>query len=211
MGSDGRDGAAWIKARGGDMLTEAEETCVVYGMPRAVVEAGLSDEAVPLDRLIVGHHRARMNAKVLIVDDSALTRRSLRQILETAGCEVLEAEDGLDALERYYLDKPDVVLLDLVMRGMYGLDVLQKIRELDPECPHRRRLRRHPDLVAGPGRRGRRRGIHQQAVRQVRDSERPRYGAGRERDSESVRPPAGRADRADQHRLRSCRCGACPS
>jgi two-component system chemotaxis response regulator CheB len=51
MGSDGRDGAAWIKARGGAVLTEAEETCVVYGMPRSVVEAGLSDEAVPLDRI----------------------------------------------------------------------------------------------------------------------------------------------------------------
>jgi len=75
-----------------------------------------------------------MNAKVLIVDDSALTRRSLRQILETAGCEVLEAESGLEALERYFLDKPDVVMLDLVMRGMYGLDVLQKIRELDPRA-----------------------------------------------------------------------------
>jgi two-component system, chemotaxis family, chemotaxis protein CheY len=75
-----------------------------------------------------------MNAKVLIVDDSALTRRSLRQILETAGCEVVEAENGLEALERYFLDKPDVVMLDLVMRGMYGLDVLQKIRELDPRA-----------------------------------------------------------------------------
>ena len=51
MGHDGREGAAWIKARGGTVLTEAEETCIVYGMPRAVVEAGLSDEAVPLDRL----------------------------------------------------------------------------------------------------------------------------------------------------------------
>jgi len=75
-----------------------------------------------------------MNAKVLIVDDSSLTRRSLRQILETAGCEVVEAENGLDALERYFLDKPDVVLLDLVMKGMYGLDVLHKIRELDPNA-----------------------------------------------------------------------------
>ena len=75
-----------------------------------------------------------MNAKVLIVDDSALTRRSLRQILETAGCEVAEAENGLDALERYFLDKPDVVMLDLVMRGMYGLEVLQKLRELDPQA-----------------------------------------------------------------------------
>jgi two-component system chemotaxis response regulator CheB len=51
MGADGREGAAWIKARGGAVLTEAEETCVVYGMPRSVVEAGLSDESVPLDRL----------------------------------------------------------------------------------------------------------------------------------------------------------------
>ena len=72
-----------------------------------------------------------MKAKVLIVDDSALTRRSLRQILENADCEVVEAEDGLAALERYFLEKPDVVLLDLVMRGMYGLEVIQKLRELD--------------------------------------------------------------------------------
>jgi two-component system chemotaxis response regulator CheY len=75
-----------------------------------------------------------MNAKVLVVDDSGLTRRSLRQILEAAGYAVIEAEDGLGALERYFLDKPDVVLLDLVMRGMYGLEVLQKIRELDPQA-----------------------------------------------------------------------------
>ena len=75
-----------------------------------------------------------MTAKVLIVDDSALTRRSLRQILETADYHVVEAEDGLGALERYFLEKPDVVLMDLVMRGMYGLEVIQKIRELDPDA-----------------------------------------------------------------------------
>ena len=72
-----------------------------------------------------------MKAKVLIVDDSALTRRTLRAILEAAGCDVLEAEDGLSALERYYIEKPDVVMLDLVMRGMYGLEVLARLRELD--------------------------------------------------------------------------------
>jgi len=73
-----------------------------------------------------------MKPKILIVDDSALTRRNLRQILESAGCDVLEADDGLAALERYSLDRPQVVFLDLVMRGMYGLEVLQKIRELEP-------------------------------------------------------------------------------
>ncbi len=49
MGSDGREGAAWVKAKGGFVLTEAEESCVIYGMPRSVVEAGLSDRAVALD------------------------------------------------------------------------------------------------------------------------------------------------------------------
>ena len=72
-----------------------------------------------------------MNQRVLIVDDSALSRRTLRQILEPEGYDVVEAEDGLIALERYFLEKPDVVLLDLVMKGMYGLDVLTKLRELD--------------------------------------------------------------------------------
>ena len=75
-----------------------------------------------------------MNQRVLIVDDSALSRRTLRQILEPEGYDVVEAEDGLVALERYFLDKPDVVLLDLVMKGMYGLEVLTKLRELDAEA-----------------------------------------------------------------------------
>ena len=51
MGSDGKQGAAWIKAQGGLVYTESEETCVVYGMPSSVVEAGLSDRSVPLDRM----------------------------------------------------------------------------------------------------------------------------------------------------------------
>jgi two-component system chemotaxis response regulator CheB len=48
MGDDGREGAAWIKAKGGTVFTESEDSCVVYGMPRAVVEAGLSDREIGL-------------------------------------------------------------------------------------------------------------------------------------------------------------------
>ena len=51
MGQDGLQGSAWIKAQGGIILTEAEESCVVYGMPRSVVEAGLSDRRVPLHQM----------------------------------------------------------------------------------------------------------------------------------------------------------------
>jgi len=72
-----------------------------------------------------------MNGRILVVDDSGLARRRARSILEGAGYEVLEAEDGMSALEHYFVSRPDVVVLDLVMKGMYGLDVLAKLREMD--------------------------------------------------------------------------------
>jgi two-component system, chemotaxis family, protein-glutamate methylesterase/glutaminase len=51
MGKDGLEGATAVKRAGGRVLVEAESTCTVYGMPRAVAEAGLADEVLPLDRL----------------------------------------------------------------------------------------------------------------------------------------------------------------
>jgi len=72
-----------------------------------------------------------MSGKILIVDDSALSRRTMRRILESAGYSVVEADEGMAALEMYFIEKPVAVLLDLVMKGMYGLDVLMKLREMD--------------------------------------------------------------------------------
>ncbi len=71
-------------------------------------------------------------AKILAVDDSNLSRRLLRRILEPAGHEVIEAEGGMAGLERYFLEKPDLVFLDLTMPGTHGLDVLRQLREMDP-------------------------------------------------------------------------------
>jgi two-component system chemotaxis response regulator CheB len=51
MGSDGTEGAAWIKAEGGQIIVESEESCIVYGMPRSVVEASLCDRSVPLEKM----------------------------------------------------------------------------------------------------------------------------------------------------------------
>ena len=51
MGRDGLEGAQAVRKAGGRILVEAESTCTVYGMPRAVVEAGLADEVLPLDEL----------------------------------------------------------------------------------------------------------------------------------------------------------------
>jgi two-component system chemotaxis response regulator CheB len=51
MGRDGTEGARAVKAAGGRVLVEAESTCTVYGMPRAIVEAHLADAVLPLDEL----------------------------------------------------------------------------------------------------------------------------------------------------------------
>jgi two-component system chemotaxis response regulator CheY len=72
--------------------------------------------------------------KILVVDDSAMSRRMLRRIVESAGYEVVEADEGAAGLEQYFLEKPDLVFLDLTMKDMYGLDVLKKLRELDAEA-----------------------------------------------------------------------------
>ena len=73
-------------------------------------------------------------ATVLVVDDSPLSRRISRRILEGGGHTISEAGDGFAALERYALDKPDVVLLDVTMAEMNGLEVLSKLRAIDPEA-----------------------------------------------------------------------------
>jgi two-component system chemotaxis response regulator CheY len=72
--------------------------------------------------------------KILIVDDSSMSRRMMRRIVESAGHDVIEAEEGAAGLEKYFLEQPDLVFLDLTMRDMYGLDVLKKLRELDPKA-----------------------------------------------------------------------------
>ena len=75
-----------------------------------------------------------MKCKVLVVDDSSLARRLTRKILEDLGHEVEEAADGPQVLERHALNQHDLVVLDLVMHGMDGLQVLQKFRELNPNA-----------------------------------------------------------------------------
>lgn len=73
-------------------------------------------------------------ARILIVDDSSLSRKISRQILDGAGHDVIEAGDGIAALECYFLQKPDLVLLDITMKGMNGIEVLSKLRQMDADA-----------------------------------------------------------------------------
>lgn len=72
---------------------------------------------------------------VLIIDDEKIIRMGFRNYLEDRDYKVLEAENGRVGLEVYEKEKPDIVLLDLRMPGINGLDVLAKISETTPEMP----------------------------------------------------------------------------
>jgi two-component system chemotaxis response regulator CheY len=76
-----------------------------------------------------------MKTKILVVDDSGLARRMIRKILEELGHDVEDVSDGAQALERYLLNRHNAVILDLLMHGMYGMEVLQKLKELNPDLP----------------------------------------------------------------------------
>ena len=71
-------------------------------------------------------------ATILVVDDSNLSRRTSRRILEAGGHQVRDVADGMSALEQYALERPDLVLLDVTMADMNGLEVLQQLRAIDP-------------------------------------------------------------------------------
>jgi two-component system, chemotaxis family, chemotaxis protein CheY len=70
--------------------------------------------------------------KILVIDDSGFARRVVRRCMHELGHEVIEASSGEHGLERYVLTKPDFVILDLVMPGIGGLEVLVSLRAVDP-------------------------------------------------------------------------------
>jgi two-component system chemotaxis response regulator CheY len=75
----------------------------------------------------------RQRLRVLIVDDSSVIRFTLRAILEKHGFQVAgEAVNGLSAVELYRELRPDLVMLDVVMPKMNGIETLRALKELDP-------------------------------------------------------------------------------
>ncbi len=71
--------------------------------------------------------------RILVVDDEHLIRWSLEQNLKKQGYDVLTAGSGEDALKLVREEQPDLVLLDIQLPGMSGLEVLEKIKEFDEE------------------------------------------------------------------------------
>jgi two-component system, NarL family, invasion response regulator UvrY len=73
---------------------------------------------------------------VLIADDSAVMRKAIRASLEAGGVKtVIEAEDGFEAIAKVLTEKPDVVILDIAMTRLNGLETLKELRKLRPNLP----------------------------------------------------------------------------
>ena len=73
-------------------------------------------------------------ATILIADDAAFMRMRSSQLVKELGHEVLEANDGAEAVELYKKHKPDAVLMDITMPVMDGMEALAAILELDPKA-----------------------------------------------------------------------------
>jgi CheY-like chemotaxis protein len=71
--------------------------------------------------------------RVLVVDDEPDSVELLQEFLAAKGYEVLSAADGEEALQKVKADRPHLILLDVRMPGMNGLEVLRQVRQIDQE------------------------------------------------------------------------------
>lgn len=73
-------------------------------------------------------------ARILVVDDLDLMREICARTLETAGYQVIQAPNGIEAVKLYRQEHPDAMLLDVSMPGQDGLETLGQIKAIDPRA-----------------------------------------------------------------------------
>lgn len=72
-----------------------------------------------------------MPKTVLLVDDAAFMRMRAKKVLEDQGYQTIEAGDGQEAVKKYFVDKPDLVMMDITMPVMDGITAIQEIMKED--------------------------------------------------------------------------------
>ena len=70
-----------------------------------------------------------MNKKILVVDDEEKLRKMICDYLNAVGFETIQAKDGIDAVSVFVNEQPDLVIMDIMMPGIDGVDSTRRIRE----------------------------------------------------------------------------------
>lgn len=76
-----------------------------------------------------------MKSHILVIDDDALVRQALAQILESSGYEVQCAPEGRQGLRAFHKRRPDLVISDIIMPDMEGIETIIELRILSRDCP----------------------------------------------------------------------------
>ncbi|MCE9636936.1 MAG: response regulator [Planctomycetes bacterium] len=105
---------------------------------KAKIETAWRKAGVPTARIVAKKLRPVTECGdgplVLVVDDEKGLRAGAVNILRSGGYRVIEAESGLEAIEKFVSDRPDLVVVDYEMPGMSGEDVVRRLRDLEHDC-----------------------------------------------------------------------------
>ncbi len=85
----------------------------------------MNDESQQSDS---AQNQAALNVKVMVIDDSKTIRRSAETLLKKAGCEVITAVDGFEALAKITVHKPDIIFVDIMMPRLDGYQTCALIK-----------------------------------------------------------------------------------
>lgn len=75
-----------------------------------------------------------MGQKILVVDDASIMRLMIKNLLENEGFEIVEAQNGVEAVKKYKSTKPCLVTMDITMPDMDGIEAVKEIIKIDPKA-----------------------------------------------------------------------------
>jgi len=130
--SDTLDARDLVSGAGLDVAGVFTKPLDLDGISDALTRAGVT-APIALAAAGGGQRRGPAGARVLLVDDEMQIREMLAEYLASKGLEVFEADSGEEALAQVPASRPHVVLLDLMMGGIGGLETLRRIKAISPE------------------------------------------------------------------------------
>lgn len=144
------DGCNEVLRLTGDKIEEAPSIITNRINSAYIQGVGMLDDRmiiiVDLGRIIQEEELSKLNTisneedgspkkKIMIVEDSSMMMGTLKSYIDQSKFRIIEAKDGEEALTRFKSETPDIILLDIKLPKLSGIDVLKKIKEENPDIP----------------------------------------------------------------------------